>query len=158
MNGVYPNINKEQCFQYENYFLDYFNERALKLFRFDTIRILRILEISYYIIIFSVITLLLGGWINGWFSRPDPTKTTGQLFGEILPNMLILGVTIFYIEKIALLFPFPLGQRFGYCPGNRKQIGFAVTVGQGLVLFSTQIRLQGKVRIIANRWDNDPFT
>ena len=161
-NDVYPNMEIENCYKYDNYFLDYFNHRALKLFRIDHIRLIRLLEISYYTIIFSMITLLLGTWINSWFSRADKEKSTGRLIGEIIPNMLVLGILIFYINKIVLLFPFPLGQLFlgnmYYCPGNQKQIGISTIVGQGLVLFSSQVRLQGKIRIIALRWDGDDST
>ena len=158
MAFVYPNVQKEECFKYKNFYLDYFNERALKLFRIDHIRFIRLIEICYYIILFSIITLLVGTWINSWFPKADTSHSTGKLIGEILPNMLALGIAIFYINKIVLLFPFPLGQNFGYCPNMTKQIGISTTVGQGLILFASQIRLQTKVKIIADRWDGDPFT
>ena len=158
MTSIYPNVQNEECYRYKNYFIDYFNERALKLFRIDHIRFLRLLEISYYILIFSIVTLLVGTWINGWFPTSDPAKSSWQLIGEVLGNMLVLGVAIFYINKIVLLCPFPIGQYFGYCPTNYKQIGIATTVGQGLILFATQVQLQRKIRIVADRWDGDPAT
>lgn len=156
--NIYPNVNEEVCYIYKNYFVDYFNERCLKLFRMDRIRILRLLEITYYIILFSVFTLSIGIWINSWFPLSDDEKSTSALIGEVLLNMLVLGIAIFYINKIVLLFPFPIGQNFGYCPGNYKQIGIATTVGQGVVLISTQSRLQKKINTISNRLDNDPRT
>lgn len=159
MNSVYRGIgNDERCYRYENYFLDNFNTRALKLFRIDHIRFLRLFEISYYIIIFSITTLFVGAWINSWFTLSNNEQTSSRIFVEVLAHMLVLGIAIFYINKIVLLFPFPFGQKFGYCPHNPKQISIATTVGQGIILFSTQVRLQDKVKILANRWDSDLTT
>lgn len=150
---LYPNIENESCFVYNNYYLDHFNERALRLFRVDHIRLLRLIEISFYIVLFSIVTLTVGLSVNSLFPRADITKSSALLIFEVLVNMLVLGIAVFYIRKIVMLVPFPLGQAFGYCPSNQNQIGISMMIGQGVVLFSSQIRLQSKVRILAGRWD-----
>ena len=140
------------CKHYENFYKEWFIDRLRKLCRVDAIRALRLLELMFYVVIFSSLTIVLGIFVNRLFPDPDPDKAGGLLFLEILLQVVVIALLSFYIIKLGKIIPFPPGTVAGYCPGDDKQLGPAYGLAEGILFVGTQSKLFDKLTILSNRW------
>ena len=83
-----------------------FNKRLQQLFTFDKIRILKLLEILQYSIIFLTLSIIFSMIYRYLFSFFDFTSDDFLLLvSSLIMQTFIIIVCLFYIRKIALLFP-----------------------------------------------------
>lgn len=136
-----------------NYWLEYFNKHAEKFFRVDYIRLFRFIELAYYITIFSLLTIVFGLIVNSFFPAIDNKKSSGIIVGEIIGQIILIGIVSFYINRFGNMFPFPTGQKFGYCPNNATQLGQAYVLAEAILFISTQTKLFGKVSLLVDRFE-----
>ena len=91
-----------------------FNERLTKLVSIDKIRICKLIEVIQYSFIFLVLILLFSKILNYYFNIFSPSNkinedkqkySTLYLFWVCLKDTVIIIIFMFYLRKIALLFP-----------------------------------------------------
>lgn len=85
---------------------EHFDQRWEKLTNFDDIRQQEILEIIQYSIIYLIISLPIGAIIDLIFPNFNSEMSSFQLFIEILVQLLLDVIIIFYLLKIVKLVPF----------------------------------------------------
>lgn len=118
-----------------------------KLFTFDSIRLLKLLEMVQ----FAVIGLILG-FFNGLFisnyilipfkdsnyvtekySREEYNRNP-KLWLHLAWDVLIITVTTYYLKKLASTFPFIFGSiNKKYIPGLKNEAEVGVTLGLGFI-------------------------
>ena len=91
------------------------SDRFRNLVTFDKLRIFKILEIAQYSLIFIVLNFIIGYMLNKYYFKyvprlkdqnPDLSfKSFLRKFSIIYMNIFLLCVLLFYIKKIAQLFP-----------------------------------------------------
>lgn len=143
----------DSCQKFPNYWRDHFNKNCQSLFRIDHIRLFRLLEISFYITMYTFISLFVGSFINSWFPKVDDKKSTGKLLAEVIGQMISLAVLIFYTTKIVNIIPWPLGYTGEYCPNDQNQLKLSYGIAQSLILVGSQTRLLNKVNLITLRME-----
>ena len=126
------------------------------LLRFDSIRILKLLEISQYAIISFLLSLWIGEVINSLFPTIDINISTYVLLTEAILQVFLLTVVVYYIRKISFIFPFIFNPiikacNIPYIPSKKNESLFGITMGIGYVFYETQTNLINKVTEIAKR-------
>lgn len=121
-----------------------------RVFKFDIIRILKIMEISQYSIISFLISLLIGKYINDLFDHYDEHKYYIKLLYELILHVFILTVATYYIRKISLAIPFILKplidyQKIKYIPSKKGESILGVALGISYVFMATQTNLINKI-------------
>ncbi len=96
-----------------------FNERLTKLISFDKIRVCKIMEIVQYSFIFLILILFSAKILNNYYftlfsyeneinrknNSNEKKNSIFYLFWVCLKDTIIIIILLFYLRKIALLFP-----------------------------------------------------
>lgn len=92
-----------------------FNERLIKLITFDKIRVCKIIEIIQYSFIFFILILLFCKIMNNYYfklfsydneiNKKNKKNSTLYLLWVCFKDTVIIVLFLFYLRKIALLFP-----------------------------------------------------
>ena len=128
-----------------------FNKNMERLVRFDKIRLLKLLEITQYSLLAFFIGLFLGHALNSVLPESDNKKTTTRIVSEVILNILGIVISVYYIKKSLILFPFLLSGVKGYVPSKKKESYIGVTIGFGLIFNMTQNKLHKNIEILKNR-------
>ena len=124
--------------------MDYVNKRLDILTRHDEIRILRLLEMLQFTIVYVILTMHLACYVDKMFPALDKTKSYIRLLLEIIVHFTTLAIFIFYIQKIAKLIP-PVGFFYPkYKIGTTSQYNGGAIIG--IVLIGAQKNLLEKVK------------
>lgn len=149
----------------------YFHQKLADLLSFDINRINQLLELTQYSITFTISCIIVGLLMNVIFPAYNDSIGTWQLFFEIVGELIILTIGVFYIRKINHLIPFMFyindGCRFSWnqltkpCShragdGKSSYKPYNTTEYQGEVAFSlifvgVQFRLIRKLALFAKR-------
>lgn len=131
----------------------YFHQRLADLLSFDNTRINQLLELSQYSITYTISTILLGLTMNITFPAYDDKISTWRLFGEILTELVVLTIAVFYIRKLNQLIPFLFHVDNG---GINSYKPYSTTEYQGeialsIIFVGVQFRLVRKLALFAQR-------
>ena len=124
----------------------YFDNRWKKLTTFNKIRLYKLLEISQYIILYLLISIPVSVLIEEIFPDVDESKPIWKIMIEIIAQMVIMGILIFYLMKIVKLVPFIFMSDKSYI--EHKIFEYEGTITISLVMLGTQKNLVSKIHII----------
>lgn len=121
------------------------------LFRFDSIRISKLLEVSQYAIIASLIGLLFGGLLNKIFPKYDEDKPIYHLLLEISLQMIAIVISIYYITKFVNNIPFLFHYDKNYIPSKKGEAARGVTIGLSIIFIGSQYFFMNKLEKTGER-------
>lgn len=127
----------------------YFDNRWKKLTTINKIRLYKLLEISQYIILYLLISIPVSVLIEEIFPDVDESKPIWKIMIEIIAQMVIMGILIFYLMKIVKLVPFIFMSDKSYI--EHKIFEYEGTITISLVMLGTQKNLVSKIHIIRKR-------
>ena len=130
-----------------------FNKNLERLLRFDKVRILKILEITQYSILAFFIGMFIGDYLDKKLPDNDINDSKFKIVLDVLFNLFIVVVAVYYIQKIIALFPFILGKFKGYEPSKKNESLIGITIGMGLIFNITQRKLYKNVHLLTGRQD-----
>ena len=128
----------------------YSMNRLKNLLRIDFIRLLRLCEISQYTILYALITLLIAPRLDKLFLKLDKKKSSFNLFIEVIFQLTVVSVLIFYIRKLVKIIP-PVGSLITpiYKIGTTTEYNGGIIIG--LVLVHSQSNLTAKINELMKR-------
>lgn len=106
-----------------------FREALISLLSFDCVRFSRLAETAQYAAIYAFLALFVGVGLDQFCARiypvkDGPIKNWSQFwgtFGVMVLQVVISAITVFYLRKVAQLFPLVLN----FCP-SRYKVGYHV--------------------------------
>ncbi len=130
----------------------YFSQQLKELFTFDNTRLNQIFELIQYSTTYSISTIILGLGMNITFPAYNDTISTWRLFGEIIIELIVLTIAVFYIRKLNQLIPF----LFHVNDGISSYKPYLTTEYQGeialsIIFVGVQFRLVRKLALFAKR-------
>tara|TARA_B100000963_G_C22115792_1_gene446863 strand:+ start:44 stop:487 length:444 start_codon:yes stop_codon:yes gene_type:complete len=140
------------------------NKCIERLIRFDSIRLFKLFEIFYYTIIsfiFTIIFIISTEKLSFNFKIYENEKKDGvdniTLIKEILFDLLILVLFIYYLKKILGCIPFifaPLNKK--YKPSIKGEIYIGIGLGSAAPLYSSlYFSIKNKMEILNERIKKD---
>ena len=128
---------------------NYLQDRLQKLFSFDLIRISKLLELIQYTVLYSILTIPLSILVENVFPAEDKYKSSLLIFVEIVVQMVILTILVFYIQKIVKLIPFMFPLTKNYKPHQSFEYNGEITIG--FIFIGTQLNIMDKIDILTER-------
>ena len=134
-----------------NFDFNIFLDNLKNIFKLDAIRIQKILEILQFTIIYAIITLYIGAYIDHYLF-PDYKKNTdiNTLIKEVILQSIVIAICHYYIKKLGLLFPFLFKFTKDYEPGLKNEYELGFSIGLSIIFFNTQIDFSKKIIDIVN--------
>ncbi len=134
----------------------HFRERLASLLSTSDIRIMQVLEILQYGVIYMALAFALGAGLELVFPRFDEKKEWKPVALEVVLQVLSFVVLVFYVRKIAKLVPFMFQLQWDL-DGNGKIAKFrpyqtteySGEIAIGLVLIASQANLLKKIDLLA---------
>jgi len=128
----------------------YSMDRFKNLLRIDFIRLLRVCEISQYTILYAFVTLFIAPRLDKLFPSFDKKKSSFELFIEVIFQLTMVSILIFYIRKIVKIIP-PIGSILTpmYKIGTTSEYNGGIIIG--LVLVHSQHNLSVKIEELMKR-------
>ena len=129
------------------------------LFRFDSIRLFKLLEIFYYSIISFSICLLFGNYLENdklmpyIFKSYDYDKVSiSKIFVDICKDIFSLIIVSYYTKKLLKVIPFIFASlNKNYIPSKKGEINLGITLGMGLVFYTSLHTLSDKIKNLNKR-------
>ena len=119
------------------------------LVTFDDYRLTQLFEIIQYSVLYIVICLITGIYLDYLFPDPDETKSTLHILLELSFQSIIVALSVFYIRKICHLVPLMFKVK------NFKEIHTREYDGEiivAIVFFTTQKKIFQKINILHKRF------
>lgn len=85
---------------------DFFDKRLKKFIAFDGLRLHKLGRLTQNCFLYLIFTFVIGLILNDIFPKFDNTKTNNRIILEVIGQILVLAIFIFYLRKIVLLFPY----------------------------------------------------
>ena len=140
---------------------EFFNKRLKKFIAFDGIRLHKIGRLTQNCFLYLIFTFVIGLLLNDIFPKFDNEKTNNKIILEIIGQMLVLAILIFYLRKIVLLFPYAF-TKFADMSFDQPDISsqYAEQAMILMVIISTQRHLLKKIHYLyetynANKVDEE---
>jgi len=124
------------------------------LFRFDAIRISKLLEIAQYTILAFILGFFFGGMLNKYMPNiqfdNNRNQSAPELFVDILLNVFFIAIALYYSEKILKIvrhiipFYFSLSDKYIPCMKNECIIG--ITMGLSISFFNSMPNFMDKIK------------
>lgn len=124
-----------------------FSDRFSKLVRMDRVRVYRMIELAIFTVGYMVVGGLFGTMVDQMFPAFDAKISNEQLAKEILLQLIVIVISVFYLRKIVRLLP--LGVIFralgasGYRSGETTETNGELIIS--LVFITMQPALVSKV-------------
>jgi len=137
----------------------HFTEHIASLTRFDIVRINELLELIQYNVIYCISAFIGGFSINAIFPDYNETVGIGRLSLEIIAELLVLVIVVFYIRRFVKLIPF-LFHVTGTGPNGFKpylSTEYQGEIALGIIFVGVQFRLIRKLALLANKLGNTIF-
>jgi len=133
----------------------YLQERWSKLVGFDKIRGLKILEMSQYTIVYFIAVYVSAQYIDSIFPKFNEFENKGfwRILLEVIGQLVVNVISIFYIRKIVKLVPFIFYNNKDYVPGFVDEAQGEIIVN--FVYVALQTELMKKLDYL-RRIDNIP--
>ena len=122
------------------------HKNVLRLFRHDTIRVLKILEILQYAMLASILSLGVSYVVNKYAPKLDKKKSKFIILLEILAQLAVLIFLAYYITKIVEIIPF-VGEGISgkYIPSKKGESDIGVNLGLAYIYVASQVNLNEKI-------------
>tara|TARA_B100001248_G_C27018652_1_gene290941 strand:+ start:96 stop:509 length:414 start_codon:yes stop_codon:yes gene_type:complete len=133
------------------------NKNLQTLFRFDKIRICKILEMSQYCIIGFTLTLIIGNFLNIYILSDDDlrNKSSLYLFFNIMIELIIIVIILYYIKKLINCFPYMFSFiSKKYIPSFKNESNNGYIIGSSIILMITLTNLDNKLNELDKRFKN----
>lgn len=134
----------------------YFVQRVQSIFRFNEIRVMQLLELAQYSVIYFFLGFMLGAGLEIIFPDFDENAPIQNVILEVLAQLVLFVVLVFYVRKIAKLVPFLFvlnwdingdGKIPKYTPYLTAEYGGEITIG--LVLIGSQLNFLRKIDLLS---------
>jgi len=119
------------------------------LFSLDNFRLGEIFEITQYSILYIIICLVAGIYLDYIFPDPDVNKSTVNILLELSVHSVIVALAVFYIRKICHLFPLILNFT-GFREIHTREYDGEIIVA--IVFFTSQKKIFEKINILHKRF------
>ena len=115
------------------------------LVNFDDYRLTQLFEIIQYSVLYIVICLITGIYLDYLFPDPDETKSTLHILLELSFQSIIVALSVFYIRKICHLVPLMFKTKNFREIHTREYDGEIIVA---IVFFTTQKKIFEKINIL----------
>lgn len=138
--------------------IDHIKSRTEKLFNFNEIRVMELLENVQYGLGYIATAFIAGISLDYLFPIYNKEKETRDLFIEIVAQCILLIIAAFYVRKIVKIMPFLFvinwdidgdGRIPKYKPYESTE--FQGELMMGVIFLSSQINLMKKVELLSER-------
>ena len=127
------------------------HKNVVRLFRHDTIRVLKIAEIIQYAVLASILGFGVSYVLNKYTPKVNKKKHKFIIFIEILLQLAVLIFFAYYINKIVEIIPFfGEGISSNYIPSKKGEADIGVNLGLAYVYVASQLRLNEKIAFLMN--------
>ncbi len=127
----------------------YMRDKFQDLISLNKMRGFELLEIIEYTILYTLITIPFSVILEKIFPNADENKGNLEILIEVILQMILIGILVFYIQKLGQLFPsIFLGMR-GYKKYRSFEYEGYITIP--LVFVGTQKNLLEKIHILRGR-------
>ncbi len=93
-------------FRVENNAAEYITRRWKSLISTSDVRIMQILELFQYSVVYFFVAFIFGTGLDFLFASYDENKDTWKLILEVLGQAVLIIIGAFYIKKLVKLMPF----------------------------------------------------
>lgn len=138
--------------------IEHIHDRASKLFNFNEVRIMELLENVQYGLGYMSLAFIIGVALDYIFPKFDNEQETHQVVMEVTLQIILLIIGAFYIRKIVKIMPFLFVIQFdidgdGRIPKYRpyESTEFEGELMMGLVFVASQRNLLNKIDLISDR-------
>lgn len=128
------------------------SDNVERLFRFDTIRLSKLLEMIQDGIIIFILAFYLGSVIDKLCGVLDEKMSNTQLWGYIILQLIINIVAIYYIRKVAEVIPFVLSLNSSYMSNKKGEVDAATGFVSSIIFVSVQKNFQEKLSLLKTRY------
>ena len=119
------------------------------LFTFDDYRLTQLFEIIQFSVLYIIICLVTGIYLDYLFPDPDENKSTLSILLELSFHSVIVALSVFYIRKICHLFPLMFKIKNFREIHTREYDGEIIVA---IVFFTTQKKIFEKINILHKRF------
>tara|TARA_B110000495_G_scaffold34058_1_gene26857 strand:+ start:325 stop:717 length:393 start_codon:yes stop_codon:yes gene_type:complete len=111
-------------------------------------RLTQLIEIVQFSILYIVICLMAGVFLDDLFPEVDENKPTINILLELSFHSVIVSLAVFYIRKITMIVPL-IYKAKGYSSHTHSYSGEVVIA---IVFFTTQKKILDKINILHDRF------
>ena len=119
------------------------------LVTFDDYRLTQLFEIIQFSILYIIICLITGIYLDYLFPEPDETKSSLHILIELSVHSVIVALSVFYIRKVAKLVPL-IFQVKNFREIHTREYDGEIIVA--IVFFTTQKKIFEKISILHKRF------
>ena len=119
------------------------------LFTFDNFRLTQIFEIIQFSVLYILICLVAGIYLDYIFPEPDETKSTLHIMTELSIHSIVVALAVFYIRKLCHLVPLVFKVK-GFRDLHTREYDGEIIVA--IVFFTTQKKIFQKINILHKRF------
>ena len=119
------------------------------LVTFDDYRLTQLFEIIQFSVLYIIICLITGIYLDYLFPDPDENKSTLSILLELSFHSIIVALSVFYIRKICHLFPLMFKVKNFREIHTREYDGEIIVA---IVFFTTQKKIFEKINILHKRF------
>jgi len=119
------------------------------LIAFDNFRLTQIFEIIQFSILYIIICLIAGIYLDYIFPDPDETKSSLHIMIELSIHSIVVALAVFYIRKICHLVPLVFEVK-GFRDLHTREYDGEIIVA--IVFFTTQKKILQKLDILHKRF------
>ena len=119
------------------------------LVTFDDYRLTQLFEIIQFSVLYIIICLIAGIYLDYLFPEPDETKSSLYILLELSFHSIIVAICVFYIRKICHLVPL-MFQAKNFREIHTREYDGEIIVA--IVFFTTQKKIFKKIKILNKRF------
>ena len=130
-----------------------------RLFRFDLIRVTKLLEMTQYTLITFILAFLSGILVDNICyiditSETIDTISNIELITKILLQVILIVIFSYYIQKIVILIPFLFPLTKGYIPSMKNESIIGISLAMSMIYVSIQTNFKNKLLLLKERTFN----
>lgn len=112
-------------------------------------RINELYEIFQYSILYIIVTIIWGFYLNRLFPPDDESKEGQVILFEVVLQALAIAISVFYIRKLCQMFPLLINFK-GYKEYKTSEYGGEVILS--IVFMTTQKHIINKINLLNRRY------
>ena len=120
------------------------------ILRVDDVRLVELCEMMFYAFFYGLFGFIIGTLINRIFPARSIGSNNFQILVEMLLQVVVVSVGIFYVQKFVNIIPSPFSSMKNYCPYIFTSAVSVVVLG--VVIMSTQTTLMNKFELLARKF------
>jgi len=124
-------------------------DKLKDIITFDNFRIIQIFEIIQFSILYIIICLIAGIYLDYIFPEVDENKSTLHIMIELSLHSIIVALSVFYIRKLCHLVPLVFEVK-GFREVHTREYDGEIIVA--IVFFTTQKKIFDKISILHKRF------